>query len=85
LGLPDPELFVWIRIWIQLRILPSTSKKFRKTLISIVFGLLNEWLYLKIDVNIPTVKSRLGSMSVIQCTEKHPDPSQNVTDLEHWF
>jgi hypothetical protein len=40
LGLPDPDpsLFVWIRIWFQIRIqiLPSTSKIVRKTLISTI-------------------------------------------------
>ncbi len=63
----------------------NKQKKLRKTLISIVFGLLNDWLYLKTDVNIPTVKSRAGPRPVIQCTDKHPDPTQNITDLEHWF
>jgi len=84
LGLPDPQLFVRIRI----RILPSTRKKITKNLDFYSFAVLqlfNNLLPLKIDVNIPAVSNKqkkiffvgtlkamkkgAGSGSIIQCMD----------------
>ncbi len=61
---PDPELFVpiRIRIWLRSRILPKQTKKLRKYLISTVLWLLNDFLSLKIDVNVPTVSNKLNNL-----------------------
>ncbi len=55
-----------MRSWI--RILPSTSKKIKKTLISTVLCLLNGMLSLKTDVNEPKVSN-------MQDSEPDPDPA----------
>ncbi len=44
----------WIRIWIRIRILLSSSKNSKKTLISTVLWLLFEFLPLKNDVKVPS-------------------------------
>ncbi len=56
---PDPSLFV------QIRILPSTSKKVRKILIPTIFLLLFYLLYLKTDVNVPS-KSNTGMQNNLE-------------------
>ena len=93
---PDPSLFLRIRIRIWIQILPSTSKKVRKTFISTLFLLLFGYLSLKTDVYVPLKSNKL----TLPLTKKagsragsgrpwyrsaDPDPYQNVTDPQHWF
>ncbi len=59
----DPLLYVIrvrIWIWMRIRILPSTSKKIKQTLISTLLWLLNDFLMLSLntDVNVPTEWSK---------------------------
>ncbi len=61
LGLPDPSLLV------RIRVLPLSSKKVRKTLISNVFRLLWDFWSLKADVNVPT-KSTVLSKTKLENT-----------------
>ncbi len=53
-GPPDPDPYLYGRI----RILPSTSKKLKKILISTVLCRLIDSLSLKPDVNVPIVSKK---------------------------
>jgi hypothetical protein len=58
LGLLDagPSLFVWIRIWFQIRIKilsPTSKKKLRKTFIFTILRHLFDFLSLRTAVNVP--------------------------------
>jgi hypothetical protein len=93
LDLPDLDPSLFVRMWI--RILPSSSKKFKKNLYFYCIVNSYDLLSSKNDVNIPLeVKSK---KTLIFCKhlegfcrkdpEQYPDPDlyQNVTDLRHWF
>ncbi len=52
----------------RIRILPSTSKKWKQTMVSTVLWLLNDMLSLETDVNVPTVRSKQNNVEkVIFC------------------
>jgi hypothetical protein len=77
-GPPDPDPYFYGRI----RILPSTSKKFKKILISTVLCRLLDSLSLKPDVKVPIVSNKeenlffLGLLKPLE-KEKNPDPKSN--------
>jgi hypothetical protein len=92
LGLPYPDLSLFVRIWI----LSSTRKKVRKTLISSIC--ITFWLlFLKTDVNAPskspviskvTLKKIFFLLASCQPLTKKPGSGSrsvsNVTAPRHW-
>ncbi len=59
-----------VRIWIRIRILPSSIKKVRKTLVSTLLWLIYDFFSLKIDVNVPFV-------DILKALTKRPGPGLN--------
>jgi hypothetical protein len=81
---------LFVRIPIRIRILSSTSKKWRrKTLISTILWLLYDLLSLKNDINVPSQRNKHKNFEeffvVVGVLKVTDEKSKRISIQRHWF